>query len=288
MKVRVRALRLTKVASAAWVASLLAVACGSTATTSTSPTPQLTTIQSGYVTIATYGTFAPDIIVGPGDALSGLDGDWLTQFAKDNNLKIKVYPTTFSGGILAVQQSKADMFTYLYYTDARGKVVYYTYPFNLEKLAVYVRKGFSYSSPDSLKGKKVGAVLGEVQSDYVQKAWGSNAVTLPSDEAAEAALLNGQIDGWVSAFNGATNGSLNAGNSDYHFLKEGDFGVPASAVANLVYNIVNCNNKGLADAANSTLKKLHSQGKWSQILTKYTLSPENDVSLSSPGATCSG
>lgn len=57
----------------------------------------------------------PGIVVGPGDQLGGLDGVLLTAFAKDHGLELKLYQTTFASMILAVEQKKIDVGTYVFY-----------------------------------------------------------------------------------------------------------------------------------------------------------------------------
>lgn len=52
-------------------------------------------VEPGYLTMGTYGTGIPAIIVGPGDKLSGLDGALATAFARDHNLADKALSNHF-------------------------------------------------------------------------------------------------------------------------------------------------------------------------------------------------
>src|ERR1700751_118476 len=76
-------------------------------------TADLHPVEPGYLTVGTYGTGIPAIIVGPGDKPSGLDGALLNSFARDHNLQIKLSQTTFASQILAVEQAKIDVGTYV-------------------------------------------------------------------------------------------------------------------------------------------------------------------------------
>jgi hypothetical protein len=83
--------------------------------------PALQLVEPGSLTVGTYGTVIPGILVGPGDKLGGLDGVLLTAFAKDHGLKLKLYQTTFASMILAVEQKKIDLGTYVFYTKERAQ-----------------------------------------------------------------------------------------------------------------------------------------------------------------------
>src|SRR5262245_28690149 len=153
-------------------------------------------VKPGVLTVATYSSTPPAIIVGPGDQLGGLDGALLTSFAREHGLTLSLYQTTFASVILAVQQGKVDVGTYYYYTSERAKTVYYTYPFLREQASVITLKSFPYSGVESLKGKKVGGVVGHVWAPYLQKAFGANAVLFPNGLNVAPALLHGRVDAY--------------------------------------------------------------------------------------------
>jgi ABC-type amino acid transport substrate-binding protein len=84
--------------------------------------------EPGYLTVAFIDGLMPKISSDGKGGLQGFEGWLLTKVAETYGLKIKPYPTTFSGGILAVQQGKADVGTSTYYTSDRAQVIYYTIP----------------------------------------------------------------------------------------------------------------------------------------------------------------
>jgi len=133
---------------------LVTTACGSSTNGNTSSSTiqgMIKTITPGVLTIATYGSALPLMKVGPGaNEIGGLSGGWANAFAQDFGLQVKLFQTTFSSTLLAVQQGKADLGEPVYYNPTRAKTYYYTYPVDLESLVVFTKKSFSYSGPSSL------------------------------------------------------------------------------------------------------------------------------------------
>jgi ABC-type amino acid transport substrate-binding protein len=244
-------------------------------------------VRPGYLTVATYSSTPPAIIVGPGDQLGGLDGALLTSFARDHGLKLSLYQTTFASVILAVQQDKVDVGTYYYYTSERAKHVYYTYPFLRERAAMITLKSFPFTGVDSLKGKKIGGVVGHVWAPYLQKAFGQNAVLFPNGVNVATALLNGQVDVYVNSTVVLQAAPINSSpNVVAHLFKSGDLDMPDSVLSTQDYNFVNCKNRGLADALNAQMVKLHQSGEWAKVLEQNGLDAGSDVPLEAPPQLC--
>lgn len=270
------------------VTFLLMVACGGGASAGKQSGPSYQLVQPGYLTVATYGTGKPEVVVGPGDNFGGVDGNYLTQFAKDHGLKIKLFQTTFASVILAVQQRKADVGAYIFYTPQRAKQMYYTYPyFNSGKTVIFTLKSFHYNGPSSMEGKKVGTVVGFVWAPYLQQWSASGAALFPDQASVGQALLNGQIQGYINGDTAAETPPLN-NSSDVvqHPLKSGDYGLPAVLLTNDSYNIVNCSNKGLATALNQEMSKLRSSGQWAKYYTSNGVDTKTMASLKSPPQGC--
>jgi len=240
-------------------------------------------VNPGYLTIATHGSLPPEISVGPGDRLGGVDGAFFNAFAKDHRLKLKLFETTFPSMILAVEQGKVDVGEGVFYTAERAKHVYYTYPFYLTRAVIFTLQTFPYAGPQSMDGKKVGTVIGYVWASYLQKWSASGAALFPDEVSTIQALLNGQIQGYVNGAGGTIPPSLVA-----HPLHAGDFGFPDSVLANIAYNILNCNNHGLADVLNQELTKLHTSGAWLKALKANGLGSDTDAGLTSPAQVCTG
>ena len=75
-----------------------------------------------------------------------------TPTRRRNGLKVKLFQTTFTSAILAVQQKKADLTMDIYYTPDRAKSLYYTYPFSVEGLQVFTKNDFKYTGPGEPQG----------------------------------------------------------------------------------------------------------------------------------------
>ena len=99
----------------------------------------------------------------------------------------------------------------------------------------------------------------------------------------------GQIDGYING-EGVIHGAPRKGSTNVvaHRLHPGDFGMPESALSNLAYNIVNCDNRGVAVALDHELSKLHAAGEWQKTLTANGLDPDADAPLKSPVQHCGG
>lgn len=268
--------------------SIFVVACGSSSTPTGGTTPDaFSLLTPGTLLVSTWGTSQPEVVINGDGTMGGLDGALLKAFAKDHNLQIKLFQTTFASSILAVQQGKADMGAYFYWSDARAKQAFYTFPFFADTSVVITKSDFNYTGPDSLKGKKIGGIVGSVYTPYVQKAFPANLVSIYPDIPQEGqALLNGQVDALVESNTVAAEPPL-LGRSDIKLwpINAGDFGLPASMMQNLSYNVVPCNNKPLADALDAELKKIVQSGDWDATL-KANSAQSLNLTLARPTEGC--
>jgi ABC-type amino acid transport substrate-binding protein len=234
---------------------------------SSAAAPELELVHGGQITVATYGNGFPTIVVGKNGTLGGTSGAWINAFAKANGLKVKLFQTSFTSAILAVQQGKADVTLDIYYTPERSKTLYYSYPFSVEGIQVFTKKSFPYSGPASLKGHKVAAVTGVAWVPYLQKAFGSDLQLFPSQAEAATAFLNGQVDGYFEAdaqyFAPPINKSADV---VPHNLKPGQYTIPGGFTKGYGYLVLNCKAKNLTKALNVSLTSLEKSGKWAQVL----------------------
>jgi polar amino acid transport system substrate-binding protein len=238
-------------------------------------------INPGYLTVATHGTEPPELSISLGGKLGALDGSWITEFAKEHHLKIKLFQTTFASAILAVQDGKADVGVAAYYSPTRAKVVYFTYPFFEDHAAVLALPSFKYTGPSSLKGKQVGTVTGFVWQPYLQKVFGSNLHIYPDTATVGKALLDGSISAYFDTVtSNVFSPPLTTQNSKTYLIKNGQFGMPESVLIDIARNYVNCKNSKLAAAMNATMAKMHKNGSWATLLKANQL-----TALSNPALT---
>lgn len=242
-------------------------------------------VNPGYLTVATHGSLPPEIVVGPGDTMGGMDGVLYNAFVKSHGLKLKLFETTFPSMILAVEQGKVDAGEGVFYTAERAKHIYYTLPFYLSRAAIFTLQTFPYAGPKSMEGKKVATVIGYVWAPYLQKWSASGAALFPDEVTAIQALLNGQVQGYV---NGTISGARTQSKMLPHALRVGDFGFPESVLSNVAYNIVNCKNPGMAAALDAELTKLHKSGEWLRALKANGLRAEDLAELKPVTQVCGG
>jgi ABC-type amino acid transport substrate-binding protein len=250
---------------------------GAKAAASSGPLAGIKLVNPGYLTVALIAGNLPAIAQGPDGTLIGGDGAWLQQAAKDLGLKIKTFPTTLDGQILAVQDGKADVGTSTHYTAARAKEIYYTFPWSVSKTGVITKKGFSYTGPDSLKGQKVGTETGLDYVPYMQQTYGQGSVLLYGGVAqVNAALQNGEITAEVSGYQSYLTYTNQYPDFQWHFLTAGQMGLPQSEISVTSHNFVNCKNTALATALNKTLTKMQADGTRKAALLKYGDSADAD------------
>ena len=243
-----------------------AATVAASAAASPSPAESFNLVERGTFTVGVYQVYIP-VMMPSGNTLGGVDGAWMTEFAKSHNLKLKIFQTTFASTILAVQQKRIDVALAYYYTADRAKTVFYTYPFDQEGARVFTLSTFNYTGPDSLKGKKVATVQGFAWNSQLQTFFASDLVQYATKAEAQTAVSNGQVSalfagnlGWFDPpWNGTDEVKPN-------IIKPNDFGIPASLIDVYDYNIVSCDNKGLAAALNNTLTKMKSSGAWDQVM----------------------
>lgn len=272
-------------------ASVAACGGGGQAAASSGPLAGIKLVTPGYLTVAMIDGNLPAIAAGPNGTLIGGDGAWVEQAAKDLGLKIKTFPTTLSGQILAVNDGKADMGTSTHYTAARAKQIYYTYPWSVSKTGIITKKNFDYTGPDSLKGQLVGTETGLDYVPYMQQTYGQDNVKLYGGVAQmNDALENGQVAGVVSGYQSFLTYQKKYPDVAWHFLKTGELGMPSSIIAVTSHNFVKCDNTALADALNRTLVKMQNDGSRKAALLKYgdSADAQSPPPLEKPKELCQG
>ncbi len=268
---------------------LLVIGIGALQSPALPQAPAFRLVNPGYLTVGTYGSGPPVIVVGPGETLGGIDGALFNAFVKDHGLKLKLFQTTFASMILAIEQGKADVGEDVFYTAERAKHIYYTYPFFVGHAVLFTAKSLPYTGADSMNGKKIGTVIGFVWAPYLQKWSASGTALFPDMTAVGQALLNDQIQGYINGYTAIHEPPLNdSPNIVAHTLHAGDFGMPESLLVNIAYNIVNCKNRGIAAALDQELATLHRTGAWQKVLETNGVGPDADAPLQSPAQICTG
>jgi ABC-type amino acid transport substrate-binding protein len=247
--------------------TIAVLAAAAIATSGAAAAADLPLVEDGTLTVATFGTAYPTVVVNKNGTIGGTSGAWFNAFAKEHGLKVKLFQTTFTSAILAVQQGKADVTMDIYWTPERSKSLYYTYPFSVEGVQVFTKKGFDYTGPASLKGKKIAAVSGVVWTPTLKKYFGSDLQEYPAQAQAGTAFLNGQADAYFEADIQYFAPPINKSKDVVpHDIRPGQFGIEAGLVKGYGYNILNCKAKALATALNATLTRMEKSGEWAKVL----------------------
>lgn len=155
----------------------------------------------GVLVLGTEATYPPYEYIDDDGNFAGCD-IWLAQQIADAlGVTLEVQDMAFDGIIPAVQSGMVDIgIAGITVTEERAQVINFSneYESSVQLLIVKAGNAEAYSSKEALKGLKVGAQLGTIQSQLVETA-------LPESELFELALYpdlaletkNGNIAGFV-------------------------------------------------------------------------------------------
>lgn len=224
------------------------------------------TVKDGTLSVAVYGT-SPPIIIQENHEISGLIGDVVNGFAEANGLKVELFETDFAASLAATQQGRTDLTTFIYHNEERAKTVYYTGPLFKLPASVITHDDFEWNGVESLEGKKISAVIGQVWGPFFQEAFGDNVMLFQSDAEAATALVNGQVDAYVnSALQIFNKPIVDQDDMTYHLLEVGDLGMEDNAINLRGTNVVSCDNPALAEAFDAYLQEIYDSGELEEIL----------------------
>ncbi|MGU7771668.1 substrate-binding periplasmic protein [Burkholderia sp. MR1-5-21] len=244
------------------VFSLVNFGVGAHAAETCKPQQNFSVIKSGVLTVALTNT-PPYSMEKSG--VSGIDGDILQKFAKDNCLSIEYQIYSYPAAISAVQTNRADVALGGFYrTVARGQVVSLSNAVYLDQVAIESKKG--YDTVDSMKGKPVGTVQGyswvpELNNLYDGARTYPNSLNLAQDVQA------GRIEAGVEGFAAAV--FLNKGNDIKVKLLHPDPRVKSSVIATQVSFLMPKANPSLTTAMNAALDSYRKDGVLTSILGQY-------------------
>lgn len=230
------------------VLSLL-VATGCASTETAEPEDQaFETIKPGVLTVAVLNGNLPRSSI-EGDKVTGSWGWLITKFADEHNLELETFATDIKGGVLAVQNKRADIGAVAYYTDERAKVVNFTMQDTYDSAFVAVPKDFKYTGPASIANMAIGVPSSYAQVPYLEKFF-PNLQFLESPASGVQAIKNKQLEGFFG-----TNALLQlvpADDPDIKLVavKDGDFGLPSNLVRVAEGSFVQCGNDEILDAYN--------------------------------------
>ena len=156
---------------------------------------------SGVLVVGTEATYGPYEFLDDNAQPIGCD-IWLAQqIADELGVELKVQDMAFDGIIDAVKSGVVDIgiaaFTV---NEDRAKVIDFSNQYELSEQLLIVKKGdgATYTTKESLAGKKVGAQMGTVQSQLIEKVLtDSELFELDTYPNLAMETVNGNITGFV-------------------------------------------------------------------------------------------
>ncbi len=124
--------------------------------------------QSGTLKVGLEGTYPPFSFQGDDGKLTGFEVEFADSLAQHLGVKAKLTPTKWDGMLAALDSKRIDVvINQVTISPEREKKYDFSTPYTVSGIQVLTKKGneAKFSTPDDLKGKKVGVGLG---SNYEQ------------------------------------------------------------------------------------------------------------------------
>ena len=262
-------------AAAVSVAALALTACGGSASSAassvassaasseaaSSAAAELTTVETGKLTMATNATFPPYEMTTDSGELEGIDVDTAKAIAEKLGLELQIDDMEFDAALLSVQQGKADIvMAGVTVTDERKAVMDFSDSYATGIQSIIVPNDSDIASPDDLAGKKIGTQRGTTGYIYCSDDFGEDSVVAYDNGlTAVQALNNGQVDAVVID---------NAPATEYVAANPG-LKVLDTSYAEEDYAIGMAKGSALEDAVNKALEELKADGTLQAIVDKY-------------------
>lgn len=247
--------------SSSSTASSTASSAASSEAASSSAAAELTTVETGKLTMATNATFPPYEMTTDTGAFEGIDVDTAQAIAEKLGLELQIDDMEFDAALLSVQQGKADIvMAGVTVTDERKAVMDFSDSYATGIQSIIVPEGSDIATPDDLAGKKIGTQRGTTGYIYCSDDFGDeNVVAYDSGLTAVQALNNGQVDAVVID---------NAPAKEYVAANPG-LVILDTSYAEEDYAIGMAKGSALEDAINAALEELKADGTLQSIVDKY-------------------
>ena len=247
--------------SASSVASSVASSASSAAASTSAAAGELTTVETGKLTMATNAAFPPYEMTTDAGDFEGIDIETAQAIADKLGLELQIDDMDFDAALLSVQQGKADIvMAGVTVTDERKAVMDFSDSYATGIQSIIVPEGSDIASPDDLAGKKIGTQRGTTGYIYCTDDFGEDAVVAYDDGlTAVQALNNGQVDAVV--IDNAPAQEFIAANPGLKILD--------TSYAEEDYAIGMAKGSSLEDAVNAALEELKADGTLQSIVDKY-------------------
>ena len=247
--------------SSSSTASSTASSAAASSEAASSGAAELTTVETGKLTMATNAAFPPYEMTTDTGAFEGIDVDTAQAIAEKLGLELQIDDMDFDAALLSVQQGKADIvMAGVTVTDERKAVMDFSDSYATGIQSIIVPEGSDIATPDDLAGKKIGTQRGTTGYIYCSDDFGDeNVVAYDDGLTAVQALNNGQVDAVV--IDNAPAKEFVAANPGLVILD--------TSYAEEDYAIGMAKGSALEDAINAALEELKADGTLQSIVDKY-------------------
>ena len=249
-------------ASSAASSSAASSSAASSEAASSSAAAELTTVESGKLTMATNATFPPYEMTTDAGTIEGIDIDTAQAIADKLGLELQVDNMEFDSSLLSVQQGKADIvMAGVTVTPERQNVMDFSDSYATGIQSVIVTNDSEIATLEDLSGHLIGTQRGTTGYLYCTDDFGEDSViAYDSGLTAVQALNNGQVDCVV--IDDAPAQAYVAANPGLKLLD--------TAYVEESYAIgIGKGNTELKDAINTALEELKADGTLQAIVDKY-------------------
>ena len=183
-------------ASSAASSSAASSSAASSEAASSSAAAELTTVESGKLTMATNATFPPYEMTTDAGTIEGIDIDTAQAIADKLGLELQVDNMEFDSSLLSVQQGKADIvMAGVTVTPERQNVMDFSDSYATGIQSVIVTNDSEIATLEDLSGHLIGTQRGTTGYLYCTDDFGEDSViAYDSGLTAVQALNNGQVD----------------------------------------------------------------------------------------------
>ncbi|EIC85082.1 cystine ABC transporter substrate-binding protein [Serratia sp. M24T3] len=154
--------------------------------------------ERGTMIVGLEGTYPPFSFQGDDGKLTGFEVEFADSLAQHMGVKAKLAPTKWDGMLAALQSKRIDVvINQVTISPEREKKYDFSTPYTVSGIQVLTKKGNEgkFSSPDDLKGKKVGVGLGSNYEQWLrQNEPGVDIRTYDDDPTKYQDLRVGRLD----------------------------------------------------------------------------------------------
>ena len=274
---------LLRVAATAMVGALLLGGCGGSDSGDAAAAPagctaaDVDTVDSGKITVGVFA-YMPYIGVTDGK-LDGLDGEILTEAAKNMCLAVVPRESDWDGVLGNVQSHRVDLgIGGIGWGKERSEKGLFTDPVYYSPAAIAVVGDATYASVEDFRGKTVGTISGYLWEKAIKATDGiAEAKTYPDAVAMFSDLDNGRLDiGFIDPLLIPYEAKKNPGSK----FKISYFAEPTDAQVAAKPDLVNYRQlqisfylaqqaPKLKDALDAQIREMYANGKLKDLITKY-------------------